>query len=250
MSSRVRRSEVSRRRGVTLIELLIAVSLLGMVSAGVFMALRVGLSATETANAKILANRRAISVQRILREELEGFIPARVSCLTAPGAPASQATFFQGEPETLRFVSSYSLNDAARGYPQILEMQVIPGDKGRGVRLIVNEALYTGPASTGASCLGIGPDPATGTVLPRFAAVVPGPRSFVLADKLAYCRFSYLDARPMLPQRWVPEWKLPDWPAAVRVEIAQLDADPSRVPLVSVTAPIHVFRRMDWTYVD
>lgn len=239
-----------RRRGVTLIELLIAISLLSLLSVGVLVALRVGLSATETANSKILANRRAISVQRILRDELEGFIPAKALCATAPNQPPTQVTLFQGEPETLRLVSSYSLNDAARGAPQVLEMQVIPGEKGRGVRLIVNESLYTGPASAGAACLGVAPDPATGVPRPQFAPVQPSARSFVLADRLASCRFSYLDERPGQPAQWVPTWSQPGWPKAVRVEIQQLEPDRSRVPVMSVTAPIRVYRRMDWTYVD
>ena len=239
-----------RRRGVTLIELLIAVSLLSLLSTGVLIALRVGLSATETANSKILANRRAISVQRILRDELEGFMPAKALCAAAPGQQPTQVPLFQGEPETLRIVSSYSLNDAARGYPQVLEMHVIPGENGRGVRLIVNESVYTGPASAGAACLGVAPDPATGAPRPQFAPVQAGPRSFVLADKLASCRFSYLDERPNQPAQWVPVWTQPGWPTAVRVELEQLEPDRSRVPLVSVTAPIRVYRRMDWTYVD
>ena len=62
------------------------------------------------------------------------------------------------ECETMRFVTSYSLNEAARGVPRILEYRVIPGDNGNGVRLIVNETLYTGPLSTAGFCAGFGAD--------------------------------------------------------------------------------------------
>ena len=49
----------------------------------------------------------------------------------------------------MRFVTSYSLQDAWRGRPQIAALQVIPGADGAGVRLIVNETPYTGPAQAG-----------------------------------------------------------------------------------------------------
>ena len=52
---------------------------------------------------------------------------------------------FQGDPQTMRFVSSYSLTEAARGLPRLLEYQVIPGEDGNSVRLVVNEIVYTGP---------------------------------------------------------------------------------------------------------
>ena len=43
----------------------------------------------------------------------------------------------------MRFVTSYSLEDAWRGRPRIAAMQVIPGENNQGVRLIVNEiAVY------------------------------------------------------------------------------------------------------------
>ena len=54
----------------------------------------------------------------------------------------------------MRFVSSYSLQQGARGLPRILEFQVIRGEEGKGVRLVVNEQPYTGPRSAGFFVLG------------------------------------------------------------------------------------------------
>jgi hypothetical protein len=151
----------------------------------------------------------------------------------------------------MRFVSAYSLEEASRGAPRILEFQVISGEEGRGVRLIVNEFLYTGPRSAGAACTGMEPVPELGVVMPRFLPVNIGPRSFVLADKLAYCRFSYREpVREPLPDRWVPEWPLPVWPSAIRVEMEQLSPDPSRAPLVGVTVPVRVNRQPQARYAD
>jgi general secretion pathway protein J len=225
------------RRGVTLLELLIAVSLLGLLSTGILMALRVGLSAMGKTNTKLVANRRAASVQRILRSQIENYMPSQAWC-----GEQRIPYFFQGATESMRLVSTYSLEEASRGYPRLLEFQVIPGEQARGVRLIVNEFVYAGPQSTAAVCLGMAPDPASGMVVPTFRPIEPGERSFVLADKLAYCRFLFLLRRPNQPDQWLPAWSFADWPAAVRVEMAPLDPDPTQVPLFNVTAPIRPVR--------
>jgi prepilin-type N-terminal cleavage/methylation domain-containing protein len=231
----------TRTTGVTLIELLIAITLLSLLSAGMLMALRVGLNALEKTDSKLMANRRSVSVQRIIRSQIAGFIPVSADCVAGTDLAAVTIPFFQGGPESMRFVSGYSLDEGVRGMPHILEFQVIPGEERRGVRLVVNERPYTGPQSAGAACIGMLPDPETGRGVPQFRPIAIGPSSFVLADKLAYCRFSYRELRPPpVLDLWGPEWKLPEWPTAVRIEMAPLDPDPSRVPLVSVVAPVRV----------
>ncbi len=76
--------------------------------------------------------------------------------------PADAISFFQGQPQSMRMVSTYSLQEAWRGQPRILEFQVIPGEEGRGVRLMVNEYPYTGPLAAGQSCVGMMVDPNSG----------------------------------------------------------------------------------------
>jgi len=57
-------------RGVTLMELLVSISLLSLLSVGMLMSLRVGLNALDKADAKLMANRRVVSVERIVRSRL------------------------------------------------------------------------------------------------------------------------------------------------------------------------------------
>jgi hypothetical protein len=144
----------------------------------------------------------------------------------------------------MRFISSYSLSEGSRGAPRILEFQVIEGENGRGVRLVVNEHPYTGPLGAGAFCLGLAPDPLAGVTLPRFVPVTVGPGSFVIADKLAECRFVYQEALVEPPfERWTPRWvRSPFWPAAIRVEMTPLDAEASMITPVSLTVPVHVLK--------
>lgn len=239
------------KAGVTLIEVLIAVSLLSLLSVGILFALRVGMNALGKANTKLMDNRRVAGTERIIEQQIAGFMPVVAWYAPAPGAPLAKIPFFQGEPQSMRFVSSYSLQQAARGLPQILEFQVIPGEEGRGVRLVVNETTYTGPLAAGFFCLGRAPDPALGGDAPRFKPIEAGPQSFVLADRLAFCRFSYLEPLPPPAlERWRPNWVRPRWPLGIRMEMAPLDDDSSRLRPVPVTARVHVDRDPALEYKD
>lgn len=237
------------RAGLTLIEVLIAVTLLSILSVGILMAMRVGLDALRKANTKLMDNRRVAGAQRVLEQQIAGFMPVKMVC-AGGGAPGPMA-FFEGEPQSMRLVSTYSLQEAWRGQPRILEFQVIQGDEGKGVRLIVNEIPYTGALSAGQLCLGMAPDPVLGVNVPQFAPIQAGPQSFVLADKLAWCRFSYLE--PETPPKlalWRPNWVLPRWPLGVRVEMAAIEDNPARLRPLTVTAAIPINRAPDIIYGD
>ena len=232
--------------GVTLIEVLIAVTLFSLLSVGMLMAMRIGLSAFGKTDDKLMANRRAAGAQRILQEELQGMMPVLALCGASAGAPALRIPFFQGEAAAIRLVSTFSLQRGWRGQPQILELFVIPGEKQRGVRLVVNEIPYTGPAGAGELCTGV-----MVAGLPQFAPVNPSPQSFVLADQLAYCRFSFYGfVEPGKPAVWLPAWPAKAWPLGVRIEMAPLETDASRIHPISVTAPIHFYRSPEIPYVD
>jgi Prokaryotic N-terminal methylation motif len=238
--------------GVTLLEVMIAVSLLALLMVGVMTSLRLGLSALGRTNTRLIANRRVAGTQQVLQEQLEGLMPVMAMYGASPDAPANtKMPFFQGEPQSMRFVSSYSLQEAARGYPRILEFQVIPGEGGKGVRLVVNENLYTGPASAGFFCLGRGVSIMSGINTFRFRPIETGPRSFVLGDRLAFCRFSFEEAPPPpRPVKWTPIWTSERWPSAIRIEMGPLDEEIVRLRPVTVTAQIHVNRFPVFDYVD
>ena len=181
-----------RRAGVTLIEVLIAVTLLSLLSVAMLFAIRIGLNTYQKTETKLMDNRRVAGAQRVLQQEVEGLIPLVTGCSGMAGGAGVRLPFFQAEAQAMRFVSTFSLQQGWRGRPQILEFTVIPGEEGQGVRLVVNELLYTGPLGAGKLCIGIEVDSVTGKNTARFAPIATGPGSFVLADRLEYCRFSYL----------------------------------------------------------
>jgi len=242
----------ARDSGVTLIELLIAVTLVSLISAGLLTAMRVGLSAMNKVNSHLLANRKAIGAERILEQQIAGFMPVMATCMAMQNRTAGDIKFFQGEPQSMRFVSTYSIQEASRGGPQILEFQVIPGENGVGVRLVVNEFPYTGPLAAGFTCLGVMPDPAVNMNVPRFRPIAIGPSSFVLADKLAACQFLYRQKPdPPRPERWLPRWLIQsEWPSAIRVEMLPLNPDPSHLQLLPVTVPVRATKDPLYAYTE
>jgi len=223
-------------RGVTLVELLIAVTLVALLSMGMLFAMRTGLGALSSTSARLNDNRRVMSVQRILESQIAGMMPVPANC-------GGKVIFFQGTAETLRFITSYSMDGGSRGYPKVVEMQVIPGE-GAGVRLVVNEYLYTGPDAAMPICANAGPG--------KFLPVQVGNQSLVLADKLAFCRFVFRDILvSRRPPGWLPLWSNPGlFPTGIRIEMTPLSVDPSRVPLETVTVPIHLTRQVPAPYFD
>jgi general secretion pathway protein J len=227
------------QRGVTLVELLIAITLVAALSVTMLMAIRTSLITLEKVDARLQSNRRVVSVEQILARQIGGVMPVMGDCSNGTPAP-DRVPVFVGNQQTLHLISTYSMSEGSRGSPRVLGLQVIPADDG-GVRLIVNESPYIGPSSTAPFCASH-----------QFFLVQPNPQSFILADRLAYCRILYHESIPDTPVggNWVPLWNQANLPSAVRVEMAPLVPDPARLPLVGVTIPIHINREVLGQYVD
>jgi prepilin-type N-terminal cleavage/methylation domain-containing protein len=248
--------KTTAKSGVTLLEMIVAVSLLSLLSVGMLIAMRLGFNTMDKVNSHLVLDRRVVNSRGIIENEISGFMFTMADFM--PGSPAYRSVpFFEAEPQSMRFVTSYSLNDGWRGRAQIAVLQVIPGDvvagdPRRGVRLIVNELPYTGPVQAGETITGIETDPASGQGVPQFVSVAPGPQSFVLADRLAFCRFLYLQPLPEAPfQLWRPDWDMPArLPLAMRIEMAPLDTGASGLHVNTVTVPLHVKRNAGSPYAD
>ncbi len=241
---------MSVRRGFTLIETLIAVTLVALLSTAMLVSIRVALNAQASANTRLMSNRRVVGAQNALEQEINGFVPARAAWTTENGS-VQRGPFFGGDEQNLHLVSSFSLNAANRGLPQVLDFRIVPGENGEGARLIVNESPYHGVFSAQNRVAG---EQRTqdGQSFIQFFPVEPGPGSFVLADRLAYCRFVY-EALVRVPQphtEWTNAWTSSDWPVAIRVEMAPLDASAARLHPMTVTAELHASRAFNREYHD
>jgi general secretion pathway protein J len=208
-----------RQRGFTLIELLIAITLVAAISTGMLMAMRTGLITLEKVDGRLQENRRVMAIQQMLIRQIASVMPSLGDCGTA------RAPMFAGTDQYLRFVSSYSLNEGARGYPQLVEYQIAPDPQG-GLQLLENEHPFLSPSSSSLFC-----GPFQGN-----------PQTFQVAHGLAAARFSYRD--PLIPgeMRWLPLWNRLNLPAAVRLEMFPLHVEPGRLTLQSVNVPMRIHR--------
>lgn len=211
----------ARRRdtGITLLELLVAMTLFSLLSAAVLFSLRTATGTLERTRERIRDARKVEGAERALERMLSGLLRIDAEYYEQGSNQPSFYLFFQGEQRAMRFVTSYSLQQGARGAPHIVEFAVMPREDHQGVRLFVNELPYFGPASVGARMIGLQRD-SSGLPLMRFAPIAPGPQSFVLADRLPSCQFMYLDRfDPSYGDRWLPFWRDPTLPRAIRIDM-------------------------------
>jgi prepilin-type N-terminal cleavage/methylation domain-containing protein len=239
-----------KRRGMTLIELLIAVTLVSLLSVGMLHSIRVGLGALEGVQRRVTSSRRALGAQRILELQLNSLLPLRANCIDPGGAPGGPRALFAGEMNMMRFVTRYSLEGGMRGTPQIVELWVAPGERGQGVRLLMNEIPWRGAIGASPFC---GLPPVPGPLPPMILQTPqPLPSTFVLADKIGATVFSYQE-RSLLDspaKPWLPRWGRDDaWPWAVRVEILPGPASSASAQPVGVTARLGVTKPPGEQYV-
>ena len=136
---------------------------------------------------------------------------------------------FAGNDVDLRFVSSYSLAEGARGYPRAIEYRILPDPKG-GLHLMISETVYTG------------------------ACISDAPSAEVeVARRLGSARYLYRDPLPDSPWlggAWLASWSKINLPRAVRIEIVPLDVVSTRLPLLTLNVPIRVTREVASPYAD
>jgi prepilin-type N-terminal cleavage/methylation domain-containing protein len=258
MGTRVlRRSQ----RGVTLLELMIAITLVAGLSTGMLMAMRTSLLTYEKTAKRLESNRRFVKTQQMLSDQISAVMPVQGVCQGDTGQTIGIPSFLSGGEDVLRLVSSYSIAEGSRGYPQIVEYRVIPEQRG-SVRLVATERPYTGPLSTTPYCGGVSPPPVssyefgTRSAVPsRGAQSVPlaSGESYVLAEHLAYCRFSYhepYNQNRFIETPWLPVWDKPLLPAGVRIEMRSAAPDTGGLSVLGVTVPIQVNRDPRMVYGD
>lgn len=100
--SRVHRATPSRgRAGFTLLELLVAITLLGLLLTGLLGGLRLGARAWETGAARLESDARLLAVQGFLRQRLAGAVPVLI-----PREDDRPPLAFEGRPRRATFVGT------------------------------------------------------------------------------------------------------------------------------------------------
>ena len=227
---------------MTLIEVLVAVALLSLLSAGLFTSLQIGATSWSTTSQRLMLDRRVANANAILHSSFASIVPLEAEIPRERQIGLPRLLFFQGEPGSMRYVSSYSVTEGVRGGLRIVELQVSSAQN--GVRILLNQLPYLGPLSAGSLVVDRVSDPdfPRGRII--FEPIRAMPTSLIIVDELAACTFSYL-RRPRRrdePSLWLPYWGERDsLPAAIRVNLSPSSQDVRLLP-VSITTAV----RAEW----
>lgn len=202
------RSRADSQAGFTLLELLVAIALLGLIAALLGSGLQLGAASRDRVvqTAGELEDLRVIDT--FLRQRLTAVLPY------VSGRRGDLATVrFEGDEETVRFLVASVFRDETRG---IRELRIALDKAPRGNSLVADDAPW-------------GVDVA--------AAAAPAAR-YVLLDTIARATFSYYGANPAhSAPGWHRQWRnataLPD---LIRIDLIPLDSSLSW-PAITV-APV------------
>jgi general secretion pathway protein J len=228
----------TRQAGFTLIEVLIAITLVAAIMGGMLSAMRGGLLTLERVQTRIQESRGALGLDQMIRRQIGGVLPAIGEC-TQSASLITPSPIFRGNANAMLLVTSYSMTEGARGYPRLAEYRVLPNNDG-SVRLVVDEMLFPSPATTTRFCAPPG----------LFRPLDPSPRSMVLAPRAASIRIFYRDLNPTtrLGGLWLPEWITGNLPYAIRIDIEPVPGP--GVSATSITVPLHISRDYQEFYAD
>jgi general secretion pathway protein J len=190
------------QRGFTLVEILVAVTLLGLLMAALFGGVQLGVRAWETSEVRLDEDARLTAVQDFLRERL-----TQAYLFDGAGPAGGGSPAFRGALDGLSFVTLMPEHLGADFERMVLALTAATD----GADLSVE----WWPAD-------LGDDAAT---------VGDAVRSRVLLAHVAELRLAYLGARePDQPPVWAETWDQPNLPLLVRVQVRFPEQDVRRWP--------------------
>jgi general secretion pathway protein J len=197
----------ARQRGFTLLELLVAITLLGVLMAALFGALRLGARVWETGEARLDASARVQVVQDFLRQQLGQTVP--MTEITDDPRDLG-AMLFVGASDGLRFVSLLPEHlGAGANLMELALRQSASGDEPSDLVLRMHPLDLTGDSL----------DPSE----PEERVLIEGIESL----EVAYFGAERPDAEPIWWQEWQGQRSLP---SLVRMRIAFPQGDGRRWP--------------------
>jgi type II secretory pathway pseudopilin PulG len=188
--------------GITLIELLVAITLLGFVSLGVLFALRIGISSWQRGDARMAADRAAITAGDLIAAQLAG-----AQARTVGWGPREQRTsflLFDGAADRLQFLTRYSVASRERGGSYLAEYW-FEHNASNVCRLLYNEYPFRNDNDATAVVEQIAVDRA-GQPVVVYRAPHAGPNTRVLYGGLHDCAFEYLIEPQNRPVYWGRFW--------------------------------------------
>lgn len=190
--------------GFTLLEILVAVTLLGLLMAALFGGVRLGVRAWEASETRLDDDARLTAVQDFLRDRLTQAHETQESALNSQTQPS-----FLGEPDRLTFVTLMPEHLGAGFYHMVLALSAATGGTDLALTWWPSEAGGDAGAETAARA-------------PARHAV----RSRALLARVAGLHLAYFGAvADDQPPAWSEVWSQPGLPLLVRVQLRFADRD-------------------------
>lgn len=188
---------MNRQRGFTLVEIILAIALLGMILAMAYQGFRAGAASVDRGEALVDRTNRLRVVHQFLRTQLSRAMP--LAMRHEDGEDETRIVIFEGDEETMRFVAPMP-GYLGHGGPHEQYLAFERGDD--GIELLFGHRLLHSEDDN---------DPLAD----------PDRPPTVLLDQIGEGRFSYLTLDDEgNPTEWVDEWEDPSIsPVMVRIEI-------------------------------
>jgi prepilin-type N-terminal cleavage/methylation domain-containing protein len=206
--------------GFTLFEMLLSLTLIGLLMVALLIGLRVASRAWRTGEARLRQVHTEGERNAFIVRQISSLVPYKVT-LDDPDAPGT-FVILQASPKCLRFVSSYS--SVFRSHSGLVLAEYgITETSARGAEVALRESLIrNNDALFHRVFLSLSSDPDTGEPVINYQPFVVRTTDVPLMTGLKDAWFEYLDLHPKkdTDPPWRPEWKGGDkkpYPDAIRL---------------------------------
>jgi prepilin-type N-terminal cleavage/methylation domain-containing protein len=111
--------------GFTLIEVMMAISILALLTVVIAVSWRIAASAQSKVGAELLRSRGVEASADLIEKQIASIVPVR-----DPNVTGEETVFFQGSADAVRFVSRYSLREKSRAGLTLVEYRIERGETG------------------------------------------------------------------------------------------------------------------------
>lgn len=195
-----KQSLLKKRRGFTLLEVMVTLTILGFILLMIFGGIRLGLSAWHKGEEIQEADQQVRIGEQLLLRQIKSAFPYKIKNSKAGG----DYLFFEGNAQTLKFISTYSLRNRSSAGLVLVTYEFQKKDDGEGILFWREQRVLTKDFSE------------------EYSTPEPGHPLWRYIKDISFDYYQEEDASKTKVAEWVREWSAKErgeLPAAVRLKI-------------------------------